>query len=71
MFTHAELEEILPQDILGFFNNLLYGNPAPPAGAHNPICSSMIEQYKKCISYFMPNQEHQWRHGLGGNPTWS
>jgi hypothetical protein len=70
-FTRAELEEITPTVLLEFFNQMCYGDPYPAGGVRALVRSSTVEQYKKCISHFMPNQEHQWRHGLGGNPTQS
>ena len=48
---------------------MAYGDPFPAPTATADIRSSNVEQYKKAISYFMPNKDHQWRHGVGGNPT--
>lgn len=48
---------------------MAYGAPNPALILPPPrVRSTTIEQYKKCLSCFMPNRDQRWRHGIGGNP---
>lgn len=69
-FSEQQLLNITPNDISGWLKKLAYGKTNPGPG-DNPTeaRSSHLEQAKKAVSYFMPNQ-HPWvvEHS-SGNPT--
>lgn len=70
-FSEDVLLEITPSDITRFFKILAYGTETPVARDY-PIYSrsSNLAQYKKAISFFMPNKLMQWNVATkSGNPT--
>ena len=71
VFTRAELEEITPATVKEYLCYCAYGDPHPNYDHDFPSkCrATTLEQYKKSISYFMPNKGPSWIDGRGGNPT--
>lgn len=70
-FTRDQLLEIQPNDLKRYFGMLAYGDPDYDINkGHRPVHarSSCISQYKKAISYYMPNRVATWCNGQG-NPT--
>ena len=70
-FSQAELEELVPEDIVKFFNFRAYGLEEPtdqdwPTAAR----SNTLKYWKKSLSAFMPNRHVQWNNISNvGNPT--
>lgn len=70
-FTQGQLLEITPNDLKRFFGMIAYGDPDYDIEkGDRPVYarSSCIEQYKKAISFYMPNRIATWCNGQG-NPT--
>jgi len=70
-FTNQQLSEIQPEELVEWMSMKVFGvrNPGPD---DNPTlgCSSSLEQYKKAISFFMPNKLTPWNVMVRfGNPT--
>ena len=72
-FSRAELLLIQPEDIKRYFGLLAYNDPDydinEPANHRPTYCrASNLENYKKALSYYMPNRTVSWCDGRG-NPT--
>jgi len=70
-FTNQQLSEIQPEELVEWMSMKAFGvrNPGPD---DNPTLgrSSSLEQYKKAISFFMPNKLTPWNvMARFGNPT--
>jgi len=70
-FTNQQLSEIQPEELVEWMSMKAFGvrNPGPD---DNPTLgrSSSLEQYKKAISFFMPNKLTLWNVMVCfGNPT--
>ena len=70
-FTQAELGEVTATDVLEWFNDKAHGTRRPTeADRPNKTRSNSLLHYKKALSAFMPNRNHQWNELTGvGNPT--
>lgn len=69
-FSEQQRLSITPNDIERWLKKIAYGKPNPGPNDHpTEARSTHLEQAKKAVSYFMPNQ-HPWvvEHG-SGNPT--
>jgi hypothetical protein len=69
-FTKAELLELTPQVICRWFSKMAYGKEVYVVGVDKPVCArhTTLQQAKKGISFFMPNNLPSWCNGQG-NPT--
>ena len=70
-FTHERLAQIKPAHLMRWFNHKTFDTEDPPPDA-NPTHarSSSLKNWKKQLSYFMPNKHHPWNEILeSGNPT--
>lgn len=71
VFTPQDLGAVTAKDLVEYFNFRAYGTHTPTED-DRPINvrSSSLLYWKKAISYFMPNKNHQWNELTGrGNPT--
>ena len=61
VFTREHLAEVSADDVAAWFNYKVYGTPTPSVEDRptNGRSSSLLH-YKKAISFFMPNLNHQW-----------
>ena len=70
-FTPAELGQVTADEVCRYFNFKAYGTPTPtdddrPTEAR----ANTLEYWKKALSSFMPNRNHQWDELQNrGNPT--
>jgi len=73
IFSQERLREVTPNDVIRWFNYRLYGTDDPVPGEEDTcpkVRSSALEGWKKMLSYFMPNNHHQWNEiDNKGNPT--
>jgi hypothetical protein len=71
VFTEQQLLALQPVHVQQFFNLLAYGKTHPTPDDRPTLCRhSTLDQYKKAISYFHPNQLNPWTVGPNvGNPT--
>ena len=60
-FTHERLAQIKPAHLMRWFNHKTFDTEDPPPDA-NPTHarSSSLKNWKKQLSYFMPNKHHPW-----------
>ena len=70
-FTREELAALTSNDLVGFMNMRAFGMVMPGPNNKPSHCqSSSLEYWKKAISFFMPNKNHQWNEMTNsGNPT--
>ena len=70
-FTWKELAALTSDDVVGFMNMRAFGMVTPGPNDKPSHCrSSSLEYWKKAISFFMPNKNHQWNEMTNsGNPT--
>jgi len=70
-FAQEELSEVTADDLCSYFNYRAYGTPTPTDDDRPTECrSNSLQYWKKAISYFMPNRNHQWDEVTNrGNPT--
>ena len=71
VFTQEHLAEVDDADVVAWFNSKAYGTDVPSPDAR-PIGtrSNTLLYYKKALSHFMPNRNHQWNElTRAGNPT--
>ena len=72
-YTVEVRSTITPQHVVKYFNYKVYGSPVDdilPERAAPNARSSTLGFIKKSISYFMPNQNHQFNEiAMVGNPT--
>lgn len=71
-FTQERLGEIKADDVMMWFNKIVFGTEAPERGHDmRPLLRrNTIEYYKKAISFYMPNRLMGWNElSKVGNPT--
>ena len=70
-FTDEELNQIVPVDIVNYFNLRAYGTENPTEGDRpTETRSNSLKYWKKALSAFMPNRHMQWNNiSSVGNPT--
>jgi hypothetical protein len=70
-FEMEELAVITAEDIVRWFNFRAYGTPTPTdADRPRHARSNSLAYWKKALSSFFPNKNHQWNELTGtGNPT--
>ena len=71
VFSQEELLNVTPDDIVAFFNLLVFGDKVPPPNAQpTGGRSNTLAFHKKAISHFMPRRGMQWDDvDMRGNPT--
>lgn len=71
VFTMEHLGAISAQNVLDWFNFRAYGTTAPTLDARPTMArSNSLMHWKKALSYYMPNKNHQWNEMTEtGNPT--
>jgi hypothetical protein len=69
--SQYQLLAITPDAIARYFKKLAYGTPMPgPNDTPTHYRSSNLEQNKKAISFYMPNNHSSWDvHSGSGNPS--
>ena len=70
-FSQAELLSITADQVARWFRFKAYGTPTPGPDDNPTGCrSSLLEQAKKSVSFFMPNRNTNWNvETNSGNPT--
>jgi len=70
-FSQEQLLNVTPDIVSRWMKKTAYGTPTPGPNDHPTRCrSSLLEQAKKAISYFMPNKHMGWDvRSNSGNPT--
>ena len=71
IFTDVQLDAITPDELVHWFSTKVYGVPDPQEDDHpTRERSSLLEHYKKCLSFYMPNKLTPWNvMTRTGNPT--
>jgi len=70
-FTEEQLGAIQPEEVTEWLSMKAFGMQNPGSNDNPQLGrSSSLEQYKKLLSFFMPNKLHQWDDlTRRGNPT--
>jgi hypothetical protein len=70
-FSEEQLLAVTPSHVSRWMKNSAYGTPTPGPTDHPTHCrSTLLEQSKKAISWFMPNKHMPWDvRSNSGNPT--
>ena len=70
VISRERLETITPADLMRYFNKITFDDEDPDDDTSPTVRSSLLEFYKKALSFYMPNRMMVWNEISNcGNPT--